>query len=119
MPWSDDRFGQALQIVRGVTEQAFDHHRASEVVTDGVFFRHADAAVHLYRALRHVATGLADADRQILLLTLVDNLKPAAIAARMGVSAEAARTRKTRALRRVKDVLAGLSRPAARDHSDG
>jgi len=69
--------------------------------------------------LRRALAGLSETDRQILLLTLVENLKPAAIASRMGVSAEAARTRKTRALRRVKDELDDLLRPAAGDHSDG
>ncbi|MEO7274528.1 MAG: sigma-70 family RNA polymerase sigma factor [Vicinamibacterales bacterium] len=66
--------------------------------------------------LRRALAALTDGDRQVLLLTLVDNLKPAAIAERMGLSAEAARTRKTRALKRVKDELASLSRPAASDH---
>jgi RNA polymerase sigma factor (sigma-70 family) len=44
---------------------------------------------------------LAGVDRQILLLTTVEGLKPAEIALRLGLSAEAVRTRKSRALHRL------------------
>ena len=59
-------------------------------------------------------------DRQVLLLTLVEGLKPAEIAARLGTTSEVVRTRKTRALKRVLEAIAGLSRPAALvPHSSG
>jgi DNA-directed RNA polymerase specialized sigma24 family protein len=51
--------------------------------------------------LHQSLTRLASVDRQILLLTMIEGLKPAEIALRLGVSAEAVRTRKSRALHRL------------------
>src|SRR4051812_28339031 len=66
----------------------------------------------LVRALQ----ALKPPDRQVLLLTLVDGLKPADIAAREGVAPEVIRTRKTRALKRILQALEHLSRPASSYH---
>jgi RNA polymerase sigma-70 factor (ECF subfamily) len=49
-------------------------------------------------------------DRRILMLTLVEGLKPGEIAARLGLDGEVVRTRKSRALRKVIDYVRGLSR---------
>ena len=49
-------------------------------------------------------------DRRILQLTLVDGLKPGEIAARLGLSGEVVRARKSRALRKVIEYVNGLSR---------
>jgi RNA polymerase sigma factor (sigma-70 family) len=57
--------------------------------------------------------ALAESDRQILLLTLVDGLKPGEIAERLGLSAEVVRARKSRAQKRVMAALADLSRIAS------
>jgi RNA polymerase sigma-70 factor (ECF subfamily) len=68
---------------------------------------------------RLVARALAElspADRQVLVLTLVEGLKPGEIARRIGVSADVARTRKSRALKRILDVLDHPSRNAAGGH---
>jgi len=48
---------------------------------------------------------LPGADQQILRLILVEGCKPADLAARLGISAEAARTRKLRAQRRLMEVF--------------
>ena len=55
---------------------------------------------------------MADSDRQILLLTLVDGMKPGEIAEQMGLTAEVVRARKSRAQKRVVAALADLSRIA-------
>ena len=47
-------------------------------------------------------------DRRILTLTLVDGLKPAEIAAHLGLNGEVVRARKSRALRKVIEVRQGL-----------
>jgi RNA polymerase sigma-70 factor (ECF subfamily) len=60
-------------------------------------------------ATRALAALAAD-DREILNLTLVDGLKPAAIASQLGLSAEVIRTRKSRALKRVVAEVQRLSR---------
>jgi RNA polymerase sigma-70 factor (ECF subfamily) len=49
-------------------------------------------------------------DRRILLMTLVDGLKPGAIARRLSLSDEVVRARKSRAIRKVKEYVDGLSR---------
>lgn len=60
-----------------------------------------------------VRKGLADlnrADRGILLMTLVDGLKPGQIADRLGLTSEVVRARKSRALKRVVERINELSR---------
>ena len=49
--------------------------------------------------------SLPVADQQILRLILVEGCKPADLAARLGISPDAARTRKLRAQRRLMDVF--------------
>jgi len=63
------------------------------------------------RALvRRALAALKDIDRRILLLTLVDDLKPGEIAARLGLASEVVRTRKSRALKHVIERVRKLSR---------
>ena len=59
---------------------------------------------------RRAISRLQPADRLILLLTLVDGLKPAEIGERLGLSSEVVRKRKSRALERVREVLGMGSR---------
>ena len=68
------------------------------------------------RLMSRALAELAPADRQVLLLTLVDGLKPGQIAQRIGVTADVARTRKSRALKRILDVIAVQSRNATGGH---
>jgi RNA polymerase sigma factor (sigma-70 family) len=58
----------------------------------------------MFLARRAIAT-LRPADRLILLLTLVDGMKPGEIAARLGISSEVVRKRKSRALERTREIL--------------
>jgi RNA polymerase sigma-70 factor, ECF subfamily len=69
----------------------------------------------------HRALGsLPDAERQILVLTLVEGLKPGAIAQRLGLTPEVCRTRKTRALKKMVAEVERLSRSGgSRDHPGG
>jgi RNA polymerase sigma factor (sigma-70 family) len=68
------------------------------------------------RLLAAALTELSTADRQVLLLTLVDGLKSGEIARKLGVSPDVARTRKSRALKRILDVLGIRSRNAPDGH---
>jgi RNA polymerase sigma factor (sigma-70 family) len=62
-------------------------------------------------ALVRRALGALDAiDRTILLLTLVNGLKPAEIAARIGLTSEVVRARKCRALKKTIERVKKLSR---------
>ena len=63
-------------------------------------------------------TGLNRSDKGILLMTLVDGLKPGEIAYRLGLTAEVVRARKSRALKRVIDRVSSLSRTRISYHLD-
>jgi RNA polymerase sigma-70 factor (ECF subfamily) len=60
----------------------------------------------VHRALER----LEAAERTVLLLTLVQGLKPGQIAERLGCTPEVARKRKSRALKKVKETVRKLSR---------
>ena len=66
--------------------------------------------------VRRALSQLRPEDRLILLLTLVDGLAPAEIAARLKLSPEVVRTRKSRARKRAREVLAEVSRTGPGDH---
>jgi RNA polymerase sigma-70 factor (ECF subfamily) len=63
-------------------------------------------------ALRH----LGPADRRVLVLTLVHGLNPRDIAARLGLGAEVVRARKSRALKRIIDIVERMSRIVPERH---
>jgi RNA polymerase sigma-70 factor (ECF subfamily) len=69
----------------------------------------ADTSERLALVRRTLAT-LDATDRRILLLTLVDGLKPGEIGARLGLSAEIVRARKSRALKKTIERVKRLSR---------
>jgi RNA polymerase sigma-70 factor, ECF subfamily len=68
------------------------------------------------RLMARALAELSPGDRQVLLLTLVEGLKSGEIARRLGVSADVARTRKSRALKRILEVLDDRSRNAPGGH---
>jgi RNA polymerase sigma factor (sigma-70 family) len=60
--------------------------------------------------MRKALARLSKTDRGVLVLTLVDGLKPGEIASRLGLASDTVRTRKSRALKRVVERIAELSR---------
>ena len=60
--------------------------------------------------VRRALAFLEPTDRQILLLTLVEDLKPAEIGVRLGMTAEIVRARKSRALKKTIERVKRLSR---------
>lgn len=60
--------------------------------------------------VRRALAVLDSTDRRILLLTLIEGLKPAEIGARLGMSAEVVRTRKSRALKKTAERVKNLTR---------
>jgi DNA-directed RNA polymerase specialized sigma24 family protein len=66
-------------------------------------------------AMRAIA-GLEPLDRSILQMTLVDGLKPGAIAERLGMNPDVVRQRKLRATRRVIDFVRRSSQIGAGVH---
>ena len=67
--------------------------------------------------MRAALVEIESNDRAILLMTLVEGLKPGIIARRLGVSSEVVRTRKSRAIKRIASHLKGLSRTSDSPHS--
>jgi len=53
---------------------------------------------------------LSQQDQQVLFMSLTEGLKPGEIALRLGISAEVVRQQKSRALKRLKEMLNGASR---------
>lgn len=81
----------------------------------GLIARTDDEEIDRQRLMARALSTLGDSDRQVLLLTLIDGLKPGEIAVRTGLSPDVVRTRKSRALKRVLDAIDSQSRnPAAR-----
>jgi RNA polymerase sigma factor (sigma-70 family) len=60
--------------------------------------------------VREALATLQSSDRKILLLTLVDGLKPGEIARRLGLSDEVVRARKSRAIKKVALLMHKVSR---------
>ena len=74
-------------------------------------FENAERGALVRRAL----AVLDSTDRSILLLTLVEGLKPAEIGARLGLTSEVVRTRKSRALKRAVERMKQLQTETALD----
>jgi RNA polymerase sigma factor (sigma-70 family) len=85
-------------------EDALDDDLAAASLPDGLEDSERGALV------RRALAVLDSTDRRILLLTLIDGLKPAEIGARLGLSSEAVRTRKSRALKKTAERVKNLSR---------
>jgi RNA polymerase sigma-70 factor (ECF subfamily) len=68
------------------------------------------------RLMARALSALGSADREVLLLTLVQGLKPGEIAARTGLSPDVVRTRKSRALKRVLETLDSRSQNSVVRH---
>lgn len=75
-----------------------------------------DDAFERRRLVAAACRGLSPDDRQMLRLTFVDGLRPREIAARLGLSMEVVRARKSRAIKRAIEAVAKLSRIGAGRH---
>ncbi|BCS31943.1 hypothetical protein TBR22_A11460 [Luteitalea sp. TBR-22] len=97
--------GIARNIVRSEHRASRRHDVGSlEVDVDVAREEGEDAAVRRLDVERAL-DGLPVADQQVLRLILVEGCKPADVAARLGISPEAARTRKLRAQRRLMEAF--------------
>jgi len=67
------------------------------------------------QALRTCVARLPEQDQQVLFMSLTEGLKPGEIATRLGLPAEVVRQQKSRALRRLKEMLNGASRNGCRE----
>lgn len=65
------------------------------------------------RAAHQAIDALEPHERSVLMLSLVDGMRPDDIAARIGITAEAVRQRKSRALRKLSEILGLRSQNAS------
>jgi RNA polymerase sigma factor (sigma-70 family) len=72
----------------------------------------ADRRRFVHRALERLNAG----ERAVLQLTLAEGLPPAEIARRLGLKPEAVRQRKSRAMKKIRKMLAAWSRTAGPGH---
>jgi RNA polymerase sigma-70 factor (ECF subfamily) len=99
--------GFVYGIARNVLNNYFRRRRAQppavELTEESASFLPEDdlESGERERALRQGLGQLEADDRAILVMTLVDDLKPGEIARRLGLSSEVVRTRKSRALKRL------------------
>jgi RNA polymerase sigma-70 factor (ECF subfamily) len=81
----------------------------------GLIARSGDEEIDRQRLMARALSTLGASDREVLLLTLVDGLKPGEIAEKTGLSPDVVRTRKSRALKRVLEAIGSQSQnPAVR-----
>jgi len=115
------RDGEKLTaFVYGTARNHLNHHfRVSsrapgedELLPDHAVADPADPIAQFERVtlVRQALTLLNAADRKILLLTLVDGLKPGEIARRLGLSDEVVRARKSRLVKKIVEHMQTLSR---------
>jgi len=112
--------GRLAAFVYGIARNQINNHfrvlrrrpderpveEADAVYDPAEAIEHGERMARVRRALSLLSAG----DRRILLLTLVDGLKPTDIATRLGLSSEVVRARKSRALKKIMDHVRSLSR---------
>jgi RNA polymerase sigma-70 factor, ECF subfamily len=96
-------YGIARNILNSHFRQRQSQPAAVELTAESAAFVPEDdvESRERERALRQGLAQLDADDRTVLVLTLVDDLKPGEIARRLGLSPEVVRTRKSRALKRL------------------
>lgn len=107
----------------GVTRRVLANHTRAQTRRErlGARFREhvatvvPDPADHvvLDAAVRAALAQLSDADRELVTLSVWEELEPREIAAVLGLSSEVVRTRLRRARGRLRDLLAGHDDPSA------
>jgi RNA polymerase sigma-70 factor (ECF subfamily) len=99
--------GTARNVVNNYFRQRQRQPVSVELTPEAAWFVPEDdlESAERARALRAGLAQLDTDDRAVLMMTLVDGLKPGDIARRLGLSAEVVRTRKSRALKRLTEQV--------------
>jgi RNA polymerase sigma-70 factor, ECF subfamily len=108
-------YGTARNVLNNHFRQRQQRPAAVELTPDVASFLPEDEleGAERARALREGLGQLDRDDRAVLVMTLVDDLKPGEIARRLGLSPEVVRTRKSRALKRLTDHVRRALHPEA------
>jgi len=62
------------------------------------------------RMVRQALATMEEVDRRIVLMTMVEGWKPGDIAGKLGLTSEVVRQRKSRAIKKIAEIVKGLSR---------
>ena len=106
--------GTARNLMNGFFRQRSQEPRQVELTPEMSLadpldeFERAEESALVRRAL----SGLDLLDQRILLMTLIEGMKPGEIAPRLGISSENVRARKSRALKKVIERLASVTKAA-------
>lgn len=105
-------FGTARNQLNNYFRVSSRAPQEDELMPDHGVVEPADPIAELERktVVRQALATLNADDRKILLLTLVDGLKPGEIARRLGLSSEVVRARKSRLLKKIIEHVQTLSR---------
>jgi RNA polymerase sigma-70 factor (ECF subfamily) len=113
-------YGIAKNVVNNYFRRGRDEQRAEPLSPELVAANDDPATEFENRQrqalVRRALARLNRADRTILLLTLVDGLKPGEIADRLGLTAEVVRVRKSRAVKKVAEEVNDMKRNRSDRH---
>lgn len=112
--------GTARNLVNNYFREKVREPRTEELSGDFAdIVRHDALEVDRREDLVRQALAMVDeTDRQIVLMTMVEGRKPGDIAAKLGLSSEVVRQRKSRAIKKISEFVKGLSRSAQNDYHD-
>ena len=105
-------YGTARNVVNNHLRSRSRLPREDPIEGQDYFINNVDPVEDAERSalVRTALSALASTDRKILLLTLVNGLRPGEIAVRTGLTSEVVRARKSRALRKMIERVKKLSR---------
>ncbi len=110
--------GTARNLVNNYFRDKVREPRIEELSGDFADIVRQDAleADHREDLVRQALAMVDETDRQIVLMTMVEGRKPADIAAKLGLSSEVVRQRKSRAIKKISEFVKGMSRSAQNDY---
>jgi RNA polymerase sigma factor (sigma-70 family) len=110
--------GTARNLVNNYFRDKVREPKTEELSDDYAGIANHDAleAEERERMVRQALATVDETDRSIVLMTMVEGRKPGDIAARLGLSSEVVRQRKSRAIKRISEFVKGLSRSPVDDY---
>ena len=110
--------GTARNLVNNYFRDKVREPRTEELSGDFADIIRQDALEvdHREDLVRQALAMVDETDRKIVLMTMVEGRKPGDIAAKLGLSSEVVRQRKSRAIKKISEFVKGLSRSAQNDY---
>ena len=110
--------GTARNLVNNYFRDKIREPRTEELSDDCAGFVRQDLleAEEREQLVRQALCMVDATDRRIVLMTMVDGLKPGDIASQLGLSSDVVRQRKSRAIKKIAEFVRGLSRSPVNDY---